>query len=189
MHRLVHAQPLGVRKGDAGLAQFGHLLLIGKREELHKLRLGQRIALLDELREGVAVPGNHHAPCLDTAEAVDALLHRFELHQRVDVKGLLLLHQSGHLHGPWPRVHGAGIPRRIALVRAELVEIVVVRDVLVGRRCLPRQGQGTLHRLQLLRSSSGADISPLVDALCCQRGYAGRHCSCHKRSPIQVVGL
>ena len=87
-------------------------------------------------------------------------------------------------------MHGAGVPRGVALVRAELVEVVVVGDVLVGSQRLARRGERALHRLQLLRCVRGTASRP--SALMRSAPSAATPAAadaCHEGAPVQVVGL
>jgi len=121
-----------------------------QRLEGHKLRAAERLAALDEVGQGKAVPGDDHRPGLDAAHAVDALLERKPLLQLVDVDAEGLLHQPLHRHGPGPRLEGAGVLRGVRLVRAELVEVVVVGDGLVlGGRLLGAVAAKHLQRSRL----------------------------------------
>ena len=127
------------------LLHFG--VVVG--EELDVLGAGQRVALLDELRERVADPGNDHAPGLDAAMAVDAVFERAQLEQVVDVEGERLGDFALDLDGPGARGQAAGVLRGVALVHAELVEVVVVGDVVVSGELSPVvvSGLGTVCSL------------------------------------------
>ncbi len=129
---LVDAQALHIRPVQHAAADARHLLLVGQRDELDILGVAGRLDLLDDLGEGVADPRDHHRPALDAAQAVDPLLQRRQLEQRVQVQGHRLFHLALDAHRPRPWLERAGVLRRVALVGAELVEVVVAGGVLVG---------------------------------------------------------
>jgi hypothetical protein len=81
--------------------------------------------------------------------AIDAILQRAQLEQRVDVEGQRLLHLAVHSHSPGARRQAARILRGLILVHAEFVEIVVVGNVFEARQRLAGGGERALHRLQL----------------------------------------
>jgi hypothetical protein len=80
---------------------------------------------------------------------IDALLDGPEAEEVVDSHRLLLLYQPVHRHGPGTDLHSPGVRRRIALLHAELVEVVIGGDVLVRGERQPVGGKRALHRLQL----------------------------------------
>ena len=118
-------------------------------EELDVLGFGKRIALLDQLRERVADPGYDHAPTLDAAEAVGAVFKWPEFEQGVDVEGLWAVDQAADFDRPGTRRKAGGVARRVALVGAEFVEIVVVGDVLEAGEFFARGRERALDCLQL----------------------------------------
>src|SRR6266567_892506 len=81
VHGFVHAQAFGIWPEDGRLA--GPLLdmLVVVGEELDVFRTRQWVAFLDEFRKRIADPRNHHAPRLDAAVAIDAVLERAQLQQ------------------------------------------------------------------------------------------------------------
>ena len=92
------------------------------------------------------------SPCsaFNAAVPINAVFERSQLEERINVKGLWVLDQAGHLHCPWTRGQGTGILRRITFIHSELVIVVVVGDVFVARELFSRSTEGTLHRLDLV---------------------------------------
>ena len=140
MKCLVEAEPLRVGPVEAGETQelwlLGRELLgIEERREGDERRRAERLDPFEEGGERIADPGNDHRPRLDTAERIDALLEGRQLQQVVDVEAGGLAHEAAHLHRPGPRVQEVAEPRRVVLVHAELVKVVVGRGLVepVGR--------------------------------------------------------
>src|SRR2546425_731410 len=79
------------------------------------------------LRE--AEPGHDHRPRLDASHAIDPLLQRGPLDELVDIDHLRPVHLTLDSYRPRPRPERARVRGRVALVRAELVEVVVGGDV------------------------------------------------------------
>src|SRR5258705_417866 len=86
------------------------------------LTLGERLAEVDELGEGVAVPGDDHGPGFDAAMAVDAGFEGAVVEEVVDVDGLGLFDHAGDLDGPGAGLEGVGVVGGVGLVGAELVK-------------------------------------------------------------------
>ena len=131
MHRLVQTQAFAVRPLEHGAADAGHLPLVGQRDELDVLGAALGLHPLDQLGQREAHPRDHHRPALDATQAVDTLFHRRELHQVVQVVGFGGFHQTLHADLPGVRAQRAGIARRVGLVGAEFVEVVVRGDLVV----------------------------------------------------------
>src|SRR5690606_36451861 len=120
-----------------------HALIVGERLVFDVVRVAEGLDPADELRERIADPRNHHGPALDTAHPVDPLLEGDERQQLLDVVDPGLRDRALDPDTPWPRLQAMGMGRRIALARAELVEVVVAGDVLVGRaRLVDRERAG-----------------------------------------------
>jgi hypothetical protein len=92
----------------------------------------------------VADPGNHHRPALDTAQAVDALFQRRQLEQAVDIERHRFFDLAFDGHSPRAGAQGVRVVGRVALVEAELVEIVVAGRVL-ERGLLFERGVGGIR--------------------------------------------
>eukprot|EP01136_Pigoraptor_vietnamica_P026025 Opistho-1_new@80611 len=140
VHGLVHAQAFHVRPVEHIGVQAGHLLVVGQGHELHVPGTTLRLHLLDQLGQRIAHPGNHHRPAFDTAKTVDALLHRTELEQRIQVEVARLVHQAFDCDGPGPRLERLGCGDRVGLVGAELVVVVVAAGIAVRRGLFHRGG-------------------------------------------------
>jgi len=124
VHGLVHAKAFGVGPVVAG-GEVGHLLCVLEGDELDVFGAGEGLAEVDELGEGVAVPGDDHGPGFDAAVAVDAAFERAVVDEVVDVDGLGLFDHAGDLDGPGAGLQGVGVAGRVGFVGAELVEVVV----------------------------------------------------------------
>ena len=81
--------------------------------------------------------------------AIDAVFERPQLEQVVDVEGERLGDLAFDFYGPGARGQAAGVFRGVALVHAELVEVVVVGDVVEAGELLAGGGQRALDGLQL----------------------------------------
>ena len=130
MHRFVHPQPFGVGPVENRVALAGHLARPEQGREFHERRLRGRLGAPEHGRERDPHPWNHHRPCLDAAVTVDSFFELERLDQILDVVIRGLGAVSVDLHRPGAGVELSRVPRRIALVAAELVEVVVVRDLL-----------------------------------------------------------
>ena len=100
--------------------------------------------------QGDAHPGNHHRPRLDAAHAVDPLFELMGVDHVVEIEFPGLFALAGEAHPPRPRLEAARVPLRIALVGAELVEVVVTGDVLVGSELLVGRQPALLDVLEKL---------------------------------------
>ena len=124
VHGLVEAEAFGVGPVVAA-GELGHLLVVVEGEELDEFGAGEGLAEVDELGEGVAVPGDDHGPCFDAAVAVDAALDGAVAEEVVDVDGEGLFDHAVDLDGPGTGVEGVGVFGGVGFFGAELVEVVV----------------------------------------------------------------
>ena len=74
--------------------------------------------------------------------AINAFFERAQLEERVDIKGLLLLDEAFYSDDEGS-LQAAGILCQIALIDAEFVIIVVMRNVIETGRCCFTGGEGT----------------------------------------------
>jgi hypothetical protein len=81
--------------------------------------------------------------------AVDAVFERAQLEQVVDVEGEGLGDFAFYLDRPGAGRQAAGVFGGVAFVDAELVKVVVVRDVVQGGELLAGGGERAGHGLQL----------------------------------------
>jgi len=132
VHGLVHAEAFAVRPVVTE-GTIGHLLFVVEGKKLDEFGARQRFAEVDELRKGVAVPGDDHRPGLDAAMAVYAAFDGAIAEKVVDVDGDRLLDQAGDLDGPGTNLERVGIVGRLRLVGAELVVVVVGSGFVEGR--------------------------------------------------------
>ena len=138
MHRLVQAQPFDVgpvehRRALARASASGRSSVVNSTN--FAFAVGS--TALEQVAEREADPRNHHRPALDAAEPVDALLERVRLDEVVDVVTCRACRLRPRRDGPRARsCSDCGVSRRVVLVGAELVEVVVGRHLLVGRKCL-----------------------------------------------------
>src|SRR5262249_31975832 len=147
--------------------------------------------LLDQRAEGETHPGDHHGPSFHAAMAVNTLLQRRQLHDRVDVQGLGLFHKAVNLHGPRP---GTEIPRepvRLVLVSAEFVVIVVIGDVFERSRLFGGAELALSNPAQLRAIGRDRLINLVGRAQIIAAGQSGSgsHRANHKLTPGQVVRL
>ena len=156
MHRLVEPQALHVgprqRLEQAALAR--HLGRPHQRLEGDVLGAALRLDALEHFGQRHADPGDHHRPAFHAAHAVDALLELGGLDQVVEVVVGRLADEAVDLDRPGLGLERVRVLGGIALVGAELVEVVVAGDVLEGRQRLVGGGERALGRLQ--RGSLGA---------------------------------
>src|ERR1017187_6456661 len=95
--------------------------------------------------------------------AIDTVFQRAQLQQSLDVEGLRGLPLSLDLDCPGARRQPAGILCGRGLVYAELVEVVVVRNVFKAGELLAGGGERTLDGLEFrsrLRGNAGVDHVP-----------------------------
>ena len=126
------------RYGHSRCCAARHLRSVGQRDELHVLGVRRRLESLQEIAELETDPRDHHRPRLDAAVPIDALLERVRLQDVLERKRARLLAASPLTctdHGDVFSVCASG---RIALAGAELVVLVVSRDVLEGVDLLRR---------------------------------------------------
>ncbi len=109
--------------------------------------------------------------------AIDAVFKRVELEQVVNVEGKGLGDFAFDLDGPGTRGQGAGVFRGVALVDAELVEVVVMRNVVEGGELLAGGGERALNRLELGFGVDGGawrdDLGHAIDAENCGADCCG----------------
>ena len=154
MQGFIQAQAFGIGPIQHARANTGHLPGIGQRHELDVLRAALRLDALDERRQRVAHPGNHHRPALHAAQAVDTLFHRGQLEQGIKVKGARFVDQALYLNRPRSGLERVCPRCRVGLAGAEFVEVVVLGDVLVRRELFG--GECTIHRTALPRQGGEA---------------------------------
>ena len=140
VHGFVHAEAFGVGPVVAA-GEVGHLLTVEVGEELDVLCFGERLAEVDELGEGVAVPRDDHGPGFDAAVAVDAALDGAVLDDVVDAEGERLIDKASDLDGPGAGLKGVGVACGVGFVGAELIEVVVAGGLVEGRLVV---GEGVL---------------------------------------------
>ena len=159
-------------------------------DELNIFGAGQRVALLDEFRERVADPRNHHAPGLDAAMTVDAIFERAQLEQVFDIEGQRLGHFAFHLYRPWARGQAGGVSCRSAFVDAEFVKVVVVGDVVVGSKLLAGRGERAGDGLELgARPCCDARRDEPAEPVCAQNGGASRSRSLQETAAAQIAKI
>ncbi len=174
VHGFVEAQPLDVRPVENADPLPGHLRGIEQRGESDVARLRRRLDTPDQVCEREAVPGDDHGPRLDAAHPIDALLEREPAEQVVDADRLGPVHLALDRDGPGPRPQRSGQARWILLGRAELVEVVVRRDLFEFRPGLVRREGARAHRRQL-RPRDGARFRPAGAAAAGQPREAAAH--------------
>ena len=149
---LGHAEPFVIRPRIGFVAQAGRRLRVVKGDHAQVFGRGEGLDEVKQRLDGKAGPGHGHGPGFHAAVAVQTLFKRHLPHQVVNIEGLGLMHQPGHLNLP-----GAGLPaldqaHDHLFTRAELVEIIVIGRVHFGRQ---RSVQGKLL-IALRRVEAGA---------------------------------
>ena len=119
-----------------------HVVALHDGHELDVLRIGGRLNLFEQGGKRIAHPGNDHGPAFDTAQPVDPLFHGRELEQFFDIEGTRLADLAFDAHRPGARLQLTRMGRRVALVQAEFIVVVVGRDIR-QRRLLVHDAQGT----------------------------------------------
>ena len=147
VHGLVHAEAFAIGPVVAG-GLVGHDAFVVVGEELDVFGAGEGLAEVDELGEGVAVPGDDHGPGFDAAEAVDARFERAVVDEVVDVDGLGLFDHAGDLDGPGASGQAVGFVRGVGLVGAEFVKIVIGAGL----------GEGSLRIVQGVFAGDGFEL-------------------------------
>ena len=145
MHGLVDAQSLAIRPVQQPGPLAGHLFRPHERLESDEFRTGARLDPVQEIRERKTDPGNHHGPSFDATQAVNPFLHRHAFDNVLERVIARFRHISVYLNGPWRSREGRGIACRIVLLIAELVEIVVGRNVFETVRLFVRRKPARLH--------------------------------------------
>ena len=142
----------------------GHFRGAAQRGERDIGGLALRLGALEHGAERNAHPRDHHRPRFDAPQPVDALLQLDRLDQVLELIGRRLAAQAVDLHRPRRRLHAAGVPRRIVLAGAELVEVVVAGDVLEAVQLLVGRHHARLdvgeRRLAAAPSRAGAGGKP-----------------------------
>jgi hypothetical protein len=124
--------------------------------------------------------------------AIDALFEGAELEQGLDVEDLRLLDEAVHLDGPGARRQDACVLRRIAFVDAELVVVVVVRDVLEAGQLLAGRAERALDGVKLgvgMHGGGGRENfgCSLDGGSGCTSNYRGREGSAEKSTAVQIL--
>ena len=122
MAGLVEAQAFGVGPVEHAAGHRGPVVV---RDELHVLGAALGLDELEQAAQRNAHPRDHHRPALHAAHPVDALLGRHQLQQLVDAEAARLVHQALDAQRPRRGLEPVDVFGGVALVGAELVEIVV----------------------------------------------------------------
>src|SRR5437899_1125655 len=136
MHRLVDAQSLHIGPGEDGNALTGHAARVVQRRELDVLRARCRLEARQQRAQGEADPRHNQGPGLDATEAIDALFERMRLENVLEGEFPLDLRLAIDSDAPALSLQKVRVALRVFLLRAELVEVVVARDLLELVRCL-----------------------------------------------------
>src|SRR5690606_23707123 len=86
--------------------------------------------------ERYAYPRNHHRPCFDAAHAVDPLFERVRLEQVFEREGPGYFRFARDADRPRHALESTRVRCRGTLRGAELIDVVVGRDVFVARQLL-----------------------------------------------------
>ena len=157
MHGLVKTQALDIgpveNLKEAGLAR--HFLRSHEAGKGDVFGRTERLHLRQQACEWKSDPRNDHRPCFDAAHPIDALFKRHPGNQVLNVEFLRLLDEAVDGELPGQRLVIAGIGGRVALVRAELVEIIVGRDGILRRQLLVHLIGGSLGLQRFGKSRRG----------------------------------
>jgi len=163
VHRLVQPQPLDVGPLEPLAALERELDRVNQGLEPHVLRAALRLDRLQQLAQREAEPGDDHRPGLDATEAVDAFLRGELADEILDAIRAGPVDQPAHFHSPGRGLEMGAEERRVALVQAELIEVVVGRDCLMrGERIA-----------QLVRVPAGLRFSSGRGQQRCRNGWRG----------------
>ena len=138
MHGFVDAQPLAIRPVQDIAPHPGHLLGTHDGGEGHVFRIRGGLEPLQHVGQRDTHPGDDHGPGFDAAQPVDALLQLVRPDDVLVAVGAGFHAFAVNDHGPGLRFEFPGVFRRVALVRAELVEVVVAGDGVIRRQLLVR---------------------------------------------------
>ncbi|CTQ48884.1 hypothetical protein JDO7802_00892 [Jannaschia donghaensis] len=148
MHRFVQTQTLSVGPIEDRVIHGLHDIGQHRGFEGDELRVRLHAHLRQQFVELEPVPRDDHRPCLDAAETVYPLLRRDVPDQVSQLIVARVVDKAVDLHGPWLRLHRAGVLCRIALARSEFVEVVVAGNLLPAVRLkrLVLRSRGQPHR-------------------------------------------
>ena len=188
MQRFVHAQRLYIWPLQYRPPLAGHFAGSHERFEADEPRPGRRLEALDQVAERKADPRHHHRPRFNAAQPVDAFLERVRA-QNVLQRIVGLGHPDVALNpdGPRRRLQLARVARRVLLVGAEFVEVVVAGDVLERIPLLIRAEQAGRQRLQRRLSLCLPAQQPG-----CRGGRRGERRAGrrpHELTPIEIIAL
>ena len=182
----LYGQAFAVGPVERTPAQPRHLPGVIQRFEGDVLRLRRRLEPLDDFGKRDADPGNDHRPGLDTAHAVDALLEIEWLDKVVEVERAGLLYVPVNRDRPGACFEVLCVAKRIVLAGAELVIVVVGRDVLVTIGLLGRAERALAHIRQLRAVAVGNDGAQRRAG---QQARTSNAAGAHKLAAVEVVGL
>src|SRR5262249_22940136 len=117
--------------------------------------LGRGLRSLQQLRQRITDPRDHHGPAFHAPHAVDALLQWREFEQVVDVVYLGLRDLALDRNAPGPRAQLVRVFAWIFLARSEFVVVVVGSGVLDRCQLLAGGGQRTVAHAGELRTGAG----------------------------------
>ncbi len=167
MARLVHAQALDIGEVHHPRAHPGHNVRDHGRLQPDVGRFGTDPDPVQHVGQLHPVPGDHHRPRLDAPEPVDPVLRIEPPHQIGKRVGPGVVHHPVDLDRPGLKLHRAGIVGGVGLAHAELVEVIVGRDLLVGvqleavLREARLRGRAPRGDRAQRRAARGDDLSPV----------------------------
>src|SRR5205807_9774558 len=129
MHRLVEAQSFDIGPGEDGDALPGHAARVVQRRELDVLRARCGLEAREQRAQGEADPRHDQRPGLDATEAVGTLFERMGLENVLEREFPLDLRLAVDRDAPGLGLQKVRVALRVLLLRAELVEVVVARDL------------------------------------------------------------
>src|SRR5580704_8380373 len=190
MHGFVHAQTfdVGPLKNRTLLAR--HLSQIHERGELDVLRFTGWVHALDQFAQRKTNPWHHDRPAFDASMTIDALLGRSHLDDLVHIEFLLLVDQAVDLHLPRTRAEVLRQFGGLFLFGRELVVVVVVGHVFVGRDGLGGAERTLLDAVNLVsRENCGSRVNCFAKSNARGSSSSGNCSAGQKFAPVKVQAL
>ena len=144
VHGFVNTKAFNIGPLEHTGTQARHLRPVGQGHKFNEFCVARGLHSLDQFGQGVAHPRHNHGPTFNTAQSVNALFHRRQLQQCVDVNHPGLVHLTFDRDRPGSCLQGACVACGVGLVSAKFVEIVVARHIGISRGLF--HGDGRRHR-------------------------------------------
>mmetsp|Transcript_6942 Transcript_6942/g.11094 ORF Transcript_6942/g.11094 Transcript_6942/m.11094 type:complete len:709 (+) Transcript_6942:1525-3651(+) len=132
MHRLVQAQTLHIRPVQNRKADTGHFIRAQRGFKRYVFRAVLHTGQVQQVGQLKSVPRDHHRPRLDTAKTIDALLNGHRIHNLFHGIVAGIVDQPVDLDTPRRGRQHMRVAGRVVFACAELIEVIVLRDVLIA---------------------------------------------------------